>query len=158
MTTEVLQIVRKYFAEPDSWLDTYMTMNPVWIAEICFPNSEEVIEIVDDYTRPGTSTNSWTRLKYLVEGEELVLKKLFIKWRKKKVLAVENAKAFFFARCLEADGFSGINFNFFLTGAVKDGIISLSKWRLPIVEFDSTERRNINQVKPEFIIWNHLLA
>lgn len=147
------RIVNEYFPEYDTWLDTHVTKNPVWVAEV--GKGDYVREIIDDDGRPGFPEKSWLRLKQLIEITDLSINKFYLRWRRKRICVLEDFSYIFFARCLQADWPSGQNLSFFLTGTGNDTII-VQRWALPTLEWTSpVERRSFEETKPEFIIWNN---
>lgn len=148
---DLKRLINKYFPDYDDWLDTKVTLEPVWMATIGLGDKEW--EVIDDDGRPGFEEKSWTRLKCLVENSDLELRRFYIRWRRNKILVEENKPCFFFARCLEGDWGTKQNFNFFLTGGGFDSIL-VRKWHLPTLKEDSSEIRSFSDVKPEFLIWN----
>lgn len=126
------------FEEDDYIRDLQDRGQTIWIAELS--NGQSVY--YDDY-RPGNLIDSaWIRLRYYLQENNLSISKLRLKFRSNQKLVGQGAEGYFFSKQLFG-GFGKKGKSFYLTGTVRQGILTVEQWAVPELEWSGNEIREI---------------
>jgi hypothetical protein len=133
-------IYKEYNAE-------YYEDKPIWIVELS--NGESIYQ----YDTEGKS--SWLELKEYVYKNNLLIKKMYARFRSNIIYPLEeNAEGYFFSI-----GIIGImscknNMSYYLLGSLKNNNVKVHKIKIPEMITFEEEDRNISQCKAEQLIIN----
>lgn len=110
----------------DDWLNDQFERFARWIVELS--NGETAFQ---DDRRPGLAEPSgWKRLKEYCYQNNLFIKSMRLQFRSHVEHVDSEADGFFFCKSITSGLGAGIT-NSYLTGTVRDAILTVRKWQVP---------------------------
>ena len=126
----------------DGYIEEKYERQAMWIAKLS--NGETVYQ---DDERPGLFENSaWIRLKEYVYANKLHIDNLTIRFRS-HIISVNHTPVggFFFRHAALGSFGSAKTVAFYLAGTIQNGILSVVKYRVPEIEVEKIETRDIQE-------------
>ncbi len=99
--------------------------------------------IFQDDGRPGQEQSAWLRLAGYVREHNLKIEAMWLQFRNEPPRRLpEMAQGYFFRKSIGAFFPSGVSYGFYLVGHLKDGVVRVTRWKVPEMILVEEEARD----------------